>query len=96
MNKENAKEFLPLVQALAEGKIIQWKRYADEGGEWEDFEHDVEIQFCNDLEDYRIKPEPRTFEIVRGKVTGSIYDAKDWGGTSLELWERITVQEVLE
>jgi hypothetical protein len=95
MNKENAHKFLPLIQAWVDGKNLQYREY-DDTSYWEDFEKDEEISFCDDPEKYRIKPEPRTFEIVRGKMSGSIYDAKDWDGKSLDLWERITVQEVLE
>jgi hypothetical protein len=46
MNKQNAKEYLPLVQALADGKTIQLKINHC----WEDL--DCPTQF-------RIKPEPR-------------------------------------
>ncbi len=52
MNKDNAKEYLPLVQALAEGKVIQSK-FADG---WEDL--DV-VSFDLAARCYRIKHEPR-------------------------------------
>lgn len=52
MNKENAKDFLPLVQALAEGKVIQYK-YSDG---WDDAQ---ELDFGSDPSRYRIKQEPR-------------------------------------
>ncbi len=53
MNKDNAKDYLPLVQALADGKVIQvqlngvWKNAAEQ------------IAFDGPPSDYRIKPEPR-------------------------------------
>lgn len=53
MNKDNAKAFLPLVQALAEGKKLEWRR---DNGRWE------EVSTLSDrwpASYYRIKPEPR-------------------------------------
>lgn len=53
MNKENAKEFLPLVQALAEGKTIQFE-LAD--GTWSDLNR---VDFTESPSEYRIKPEQK-------------------------------------
>jgi hypothetical protein len=86
MNKENARLFLPLVQALADGKKIQFERTA---GHWED---GVNLEFGFDPKSYRIKPEPRTFEIYLNKYTHQICHKK-YGSDSN--WERITVREVL-
>ena len=52
MNKSNAHLFLPLVQALAEGKTIQVKL---DTGEWLDA---IAPAFNHSPEYYRIKPEP--------------------------------------
>jgi hypothetical protein len=53
MNATNAKDYLPLVQALAEGKQIQVKILDGWSGGvgWVDFIYDPSY--------YRIKPEPR-------------------------------------
>ena len=70
MTKHNAKDFLPLVQALADGKTIQQcdrSTYT-----W----HDLEIvAFGDSPANYRIKPEPREFA---GKITetGRDYQSK--------------------
>jgi hypothetical protein len=57
MNKENAKDYLPLVQALAEGKTIQVAfHFGTNDVRWEDMD---EFSFCDPAERYRIKPEPR-------------------------------------
>lgn len=58
MNASNAKDYLPLVQALAEGMVIQEKVWTDVGKwEWRDT---VEVDlFRYTLSEYRIKPEPR-------------------------------------
>ncbi|WQZ00927.1 hypothetical protein [Stenotrophomonas phage StenR_269] len=52
MNKDNAKDYLPLVQALADGKVIQWRNHA---GSWEDSD---ELSDLWTPDRYRIKPEP--------------------------------------
>lgn len=53
MNKENAAQYLPLVQALADGKTIQVNHAF---GEWIDC---FEVKLAGEPENYRIKPEPR-------------------------------------
>ena len=55
MNKDNAAQYLPLVQALANGETIQWS-----GSErkWRDCI--INTDFVFPAENYRIKPKPRT------------------------------------
>lgn len=53
MLRENAKQFLPIITAFAEGKIIEIKT----DGEWEAIIG--EIKFNANPELYRIKPEPK-------------------------------------
>lgn len=57
MNKDNAKDYLPLVQALAEGKTVQ---LSDGRGGW----IEGEIEFHYPASEYRIKPEPREIFFV--------------------------------
>lgn len=53
MNASNAKDYLPLVQAMADGKTIQFNR----GGTWVDA---MSPRFSDYLPSaFRIKPEPR-------------------------------------
>ena len=59
MNKENAKDFLPLVQALAEGKTIQYSYYKDG---WKDIEGP---SLLGRPEQWRIKPETKQ---AKGRV----------------------------
>lgn len=54
MNKDNAHLFLPLVQALADGKTIQLV-IAPGSKSWMDMEN---VDFSCPVEEYRIKPEP--------------------------------------
>ena len=58
MNKDNAHLYLPLVQALADGRVIQ---SVDSDGEWFDMS---DPQFCSKPDRYRIKPEPREWWLV--------------------------------
>ncbi len=60
MNRDNARDYLPLVQALADGKTIQGLMWSS--GKWEDMAG--EICFDGPVSDYRIKPEPREIFVV--------------------------------
>jgi hypothetical protein len=51
MNKDNAKDYLPLIKAMSEGKVIQHK---NNFGDWKDTEN---LVFSDSVEFYRIKPE---------------------------------------
>lgn len=53
MTREEAKELLPVIQAFAEGKIIE---FLDHKGKWRDME---EIEFAYATSRYRVKPEPK-------------------------------------
>jgi hypothetical protein len=90
MNKENAKDYLHLVQALADGKTIQFKTTS---GNWED---QVNLHFSLDPEDYRIKPEPRTWKVWAHKNDNDIVASMPTAWNTDNTWKRITVQEVLE
>jgi hypothetical protein len=93
MNKENAHEYLPLVQALADGKTLQYK-HSSKG--WTDCN---ELYFDVMLECYRIKPEPRTFDVWINKKTKKEIVVEDGDSDIDEIffeWERITVMEALE
>lgn len=61
MNKDNAKDYLPLVQAMADGKRIQ---FLNAPNEWVDSET---MSLCYDPEFYRINPEPREWWICVNK-----------------------------
>lgn len=53
MNREEAKELLPVIEAYAEGKAIQYR--AIDGGYWYDVEDGKDVEL--DRYDFRIKPE---------------------------------------
>ena len=59
MNREQAKKILPIIQAFAEGKIIQSRRI---NGMWIDLEMKDALNITRVIEEpqkYRIKPEPK-------------------------------------
>lgn len=60
MNASNARDYLPLVQALAEGKVIQASM--SHSGEW--YDH-TSPDFTMQPDRYRIKPEPREIWVNR-------------------------------
>lgn len=61
MDRSNAAKYLPLVQALADGKVLQIK--ADDN-EWSDLSFRADIRFTEPPEDYRIKPEPKEVWLI--------------------------------
>lgn len=71
MNKDNAKNYLPMVQALAEGKSIQWK-HRTMG--WIDSN---ELSDAYPASDYRIKPEPREIWVNEWADGKRIFDSHD-------------------
>jgi len=74
MNKDNAKDYLPLVQAMAEGKAIEGYFELDE--KWMQL---VEVRFDAPASQYRIKPEPREVFIPRWPdgFEGASYDSEE-------------------
>jgi hypothetical protein len=89
MNAQNAHKYLPLVQALANGLTIQ----CNDRGEWVDVESLYTDVYGPD--EYRIKPEPRTFKLyiidtANGETVMTTHPTFD------SRWKQITVQEVLQ
>ena len=55
MNREEAKELLPVIKAYADGKPIQYR--AIDGGYWYDIDDDKDVDW--DRYEFRIKPEAK-------------------------------------
>ena len=53
MTREEAKELLPIIQAFAEGKTIE---FLNNNGRWEELD---DILFCREPKYYRIRLEPK-------------------------------------
>lgn len=58
MTREKVKELLPVMQAYANGEVIQFCRKTPEP-HWVDVQSDDLIEFREDASRYRIKPEPK-------------------------------------
>lgn len=58
MNREKAKALLPIIEAYANGETIQLL-YPD--GKWYDIGTDAITDWSCFVDEYRIKPKPRTF-----------------------------------
>ena len=56
MKRKEVKELLPIIQAWAEGKEIQFRTCS---GKWVDIEEDEGLSFVYSSSDYRIRPEPK-------------------------------------
>lgn len=59
MNRQQAKDLLPIIQAFAEGKTVQFKWG---NGAWADLEKNDALNLARLVkypQDYRIKPEPK-------------------------------------
>lgn len=91
MTQEQAKQLLPIIQAFAEGKQIQYKVIDDQ---WRDL-HDTRFEL--NVTDYRIKPEPREFwiEILENSVLYKA-NAKSPHHKTYENSEVIHVREILD
>lgn len=92
MNKDNAKDYLPLVQALADGKELQW---SNDEGEWGTL---ADWGFTTEPKRYRIKPEPREWfvwvdENGRGRFATAINDEYQ---SSSGKFNPVKVREVIE
>ncbi len=94
MNKNTAKDYLPLVQALADGKVIQLK-YCNE--DWHSID---DPSFDLPAEAYRIKPEPREVWVNRRsdglEGTCAYTSEADAAEGLLRDWTTIRYREVLE
>lgn len=74
MNKHDAIEFVPLINALAEGKTIQVKML--HSGEWLDSTGN--LAFDGPREEYRVKPEPKEYWFNRYEShEAGPYDSKE-------------------
>lgn len=72
ITRENAKLWLPLMQALADGKTIQMLSV----NQWKDVD---EVQFLKPVDHYRIKPEPRRWwvNVYPNGHLGFLYNSKE-------------------
>lgn len=95
MTRDRAKEILPVIQAYAQGKAVQYKPNLTPQSEWRDVS--IIVGDCLDGDSfYRVKPEPRIWWLVVYKGTITTFEdqvsaTKFFSG----IGEIIRVQEVL-
>ena len=93
MNKDNAKDYLPLVQALADGKTIQYSASLISPA-WADRE---KPNFYSEPEYYRIKPEPRECWIRFGANDVILQTARDENNAHIkEIDGFVRMREIIE
>jgi hypothetical protein len=90
MNKYNAKDFLPLVQALMEGKTIQYNRNSAGKPDWDDL---VESSFADSPSRYRVKPLPVEVYTVlfNGRPMLERFDSLDKAKSTAEILNSINI-----
>lgn len=97
MNASNAKDYLPLVQALADGKVLQVRRDPGNGHrQWFDLDGTC---FDRTADQYRIKPEPReiwVIESVDGSQNGPFISEFEANAFCRKGYEVIRYREVIE
>ena len=96
MNEDNAKDYLPLVQALAEGKVIQSRMFSADP--WRDCHHP---DFTMEISNYRIKPEPREKWFIQyksGSESGpyEVHDAAECFAQHDREYKLVCYREVIE
>lgn len=98
MNANNARDYLPLVQALADGKSLQYNvNRSDEAPKWVDRE---DFTFDEHVTEYRIKPEPREIWVDRyvdGYNSDRAYSSKEHAEDGIQDgWHAVRYREVIE
>ena len=88
MNKNNASQYLPLVQALTDGKTIQHRHSPTH--DWAD---KLELDMTADPYCYRIRPEPREFS---GWTDGTNLFVGKLSHDMNKDWKPIRVREIID
>jgi hypothetical protein len=94
MTRERAKMLLPIIQAYAEGKVVEYR--ITPSSPWRFDYHETQLSFC-DKYDYRIKPEPREWTLVfdeNGMFRFYTESTLDYG--TVRGMKAIKVREVLD
>jgi len=97
VNASNAKDYLPLVQALIDGKAVQYNMGTTDKPNWVECE---KYRFNEPLIAYRIKPEPREIWVNRhedSRLGFSYYDSKEAAADGIgHGWKPVCFREVIE
>ena len=90
MTREEVKEYLPIMQAFAEGKTIQ---YLDDCGFWNDIK--TFVFFDYNISCYRIKPEYRPFK-SQEECWDEMHKHPDFGWVKSPRGELFCIDKVFE
>lgn len=93
MTVERAKELLPIMQAFAEGKTIQFLSKQEQlDGKWLDVWYDCTNPTFSETTTYRIKPTDNDItyakELIRELLLADTRIGSDWTGYLVDLEER--------
>lgn len=91
MNRARCKELLPIMQAFAEGKEIEWEHSSNV---WHNSNEYKPV--WSDGVEYRIKPEPFECWVIfdENRVPLAIDESKDKLNTNLSLTTTVRMREV--
>lgn len=98
MNREQAKELLPIIEAYANGEVIQYKAAS---GKWRTLGDDY-YKFDSSPKKYRIKPKPREcwVTIYNGDTISTAHTTKTSAleclGADRDNWEAVKFREVTD
>ena len=87
LTPQNAAAYLPIIQAMAEGKTVQFQ---NRDGVWSDA---PTLVLCEPPEVYRVKPLPREW-LIKCSLDGTLH--VDIGGLAAPRGETIRVREILD
>lgn len=94
MNKDNAHLYLPLVQALSEGKVIEVNYSSIKSNP--DWRVQEELVFNYPPESYRVRPEPRRFWITEYKNGNRVVHNVEQNLHGIGYIKQIPVIEILD
>lgn len=80
MKRKEARKFIPLIEAFADGKTLQYRLRQDDN--WGDM---VEPVFGRDITSYRIKPDPPKEVKTVYVIEYCRYDENDWSYHSAQI-----------
>ena len=103
MNRDRAKELLPIIEAFANGDGVEYRPVGCGDKPWralDDYWNMTETSMSRAHHDYRIKPKAREFWLCwedEGSNDSSRFPIPEYVETSVDHWNNyIKVREVLE
>lgn len=96
MTREEAKHLLPVLEAYAKGKVIQWRFKVNVDKSWRDYNPDHHFSPVSREDwEWRIKPEPREWTMYRYKHEKTWYETTNTSAAIDPCVELVRVREIL-